>query len=338
MSRCLRGRTGFSLIELLVVIAVLGILVGLLLPAVQQVREAARNTSCQNNIRQIALAAHNFFAGHQKLPPSFRIVPGTVLTGNNGSWSLHGRLLPYIEASSAYEQVDLNVAWDVQVNTGVPTMRIDLYQCPSEINDFVRTKNGQAFVYPQNYGFNFGTWLVYDPTGRKEPDGPFFVNSRVSAVPDGFSNTICVAEVKSFTSYIRNTADPGPNPPSSPFAFNGMAGDQKLGTDINDNTGHTEWPDGRVHHSGMTTAFVPNTRVPYDVGNRQYDIDFNSVQEGRSATQPTYAAVTARSWHAGNKVNVSMLDGSTHSVTGSISISVWRSLGTTDGGETATLE
>ena len=110
---------GFTLVELLVVIAIIGILVALLLPAVQSVREAARRTSCLNNTRQIGIAMQGHHAAFSRFPPSFEISPGTILTGNNGSWGIHGRLLPFIEQSNARELVDLNVAWDAQGNTGV---------------------------------------------------------------------------------------------------------------------------------------------------------------------------------------------------------------------------
>lgn len=331
--RQIQFKSGFTLIELLVVIAIIGILAGLLMPAIQSVREAARRTACLNNIRQCALAAQNYQATRRYLPPSCEIVPGTTFAGNNGSWSIHGRLLPYIEGGNAYDMVNLAVAWDAQQVSGVPTMRIPLYICPDETNDTVRLRNGQPYVYGQTYGFNMGTWLVYDPTGARRPDGPFYVNSRVSNILDGTSNTICAAEVKMFTPYIRNTADPGPIPPTSTNVFDGMSADRKLGPDLQDNTGHTEWPDGRVHHEGMTTCFAPNTKVNYNLNGKLYDIDYNSQQEGRSLTQPSYAAVTARSYHAGNLVNVSMLDGSTRSVSGNIDLRVWRAMGTIQGGE-----
>jgi hypothetical protein len=284
-------------------------------------------------LRQIVIAAHNYKSAFEHLPPSFEITPGTVLAGNNGSWSIHGRLLPYVEGDNAYSMVDLKIAWDAQLVTGVPQLRIPLYQCASEINDFVRTNGGAPYVYPQNYGFNMGSWLVYDPTGVARPDGPFYVNSKVRVIQDGTSHTICAAEVKHFTSYIRNTADPGPLVPSDPNAFNGMPGQLKLGPNLNDNTGHTEWPDGRVHHSGMTTVFRPNTKVHYDYGGQLYDIDFNSVQEGKSATQPTYAAITARSYHAGGLVNVCMLDGATKPIRDEIDTTLWRAMGTANGHE-----
>ncbi len=330
-----RSRFGFTLVELLVVIAIIGILMGLLLPAVQMAREAARRTSCQNNLRQIGLALLNYESAKHKYPPSFEITSGSVLTGNNGSWSIHGRLLPYMEQGNAYSVVDLKVAWDAQMTTGVPTLRIASYLCPSEVNDVVRIKNGAPFVYPQTYGFNMGSWLIYDPATGKQGDGPFFVNSkvRVANVVDGTSNTMLATEVKAFTSYIRNTADPGAVAPVDPNAFTGYSGDLKLGPDTNSNTGHTEWPDGRVHHSGFTTVFTPNTKVNYTYNGQLYDIDFNSVQEGRSSNQPTYAAITARSYHTGGSVNSTLLDGSTRSISEDIELSVWRALGTVKGKE-----
>lgn len=334
-----RTRTGFTLVELLVVIAIIGILIGMLLPAVQSVREAARRTACLNNVRQMGLALLNYESSYRHLPPSFEIVPGEVLEGNNGSWSIHGRILPFVEQGNAANLIDLDVAWDAQTNTGVPTTRMPMYVCASERNDTVRIdlNTGLPRIYPQNYGFNFGTWLVYDPVDSRPGDGPFYVNSNVNVehVYDGTSNTLAASEVKMFTSYVRNTPDLGPLPPTDPSAFENVTGSLKLGPNLHENTGHTEWCDGRAHHSGMTTVFTPNTFVPYQFNGQTYDIDVNSRQEGQHASQNTYAAITARSYHAGGVVNCVFLDGSTTSISDNIGQTVWRAIGTIASGEIA---
>ncbi len=334
-------KRGFTLIEVLVVIGVIGMLVALLLPAVQSAREAARRAQCLNNLKQTGLAVLNYQTVNSAFPPSFCIRPGTTLGTNNGSWSIHGRILPYLEQGSAYKRIRLDVPWDAQLDTGVPTMRTPTYICPSEVNDMVRVDaSGSPLTYPQNYGFNFGTWLVYNPATGQGGDGAFHVNSNLgpASFTDGMTNTLCAAEVKAFTSYFRNTADPGPNAPVSPTMLAPFAsGAQfKLGPKVNDNTGHTEWGDGRVHHSGITTVFTPNTFVAYQHRDGQtYDIDYNSQQEGRSATQPSYAAVTARSYHPGI-VQVLFMDGSARPVNNTITLQVWRALGTRSGREVYT--
>jgi len=330
-------RFAFTLVELLVVVAIIGILISLLLSAVQAAREAGRRASCKNNLHQIALAVHLYHDANNLLPPAAEIPRGAVFTTNNGSWSIHGRILPYLDRANERRLVNLATAWDQPPNstTGVPTTRIATFLCPSEANDIPRFNNGVPFVYPHNYGFNYGTWLVYDPATGQTGDGAFAVNGRLTmgSITDGAASTLMAAEVKTFTSYIRNTADLGPVPPSSPTFAGSLSGQVKLGPNLNDNTGHTEWPDGRVHHAGFTTVFPPNTKVPYNFGGKLYDIDVNTRQEGSSLTQPTYAAITSRSYHP-SVVNVALMDASVQTIYQSIDPIVWRAIGTRSGGET----
>jgi prepilin-type N-terminal cleavage/methylation domain-containing protein len=341
---------GFTLVELLVVIAIIATLIGLLLPAVQSAREAARRTQCLNHARQLSLAVHGYESSRRHFPPSMLHTPGTAFTTNNGSWSVHGRILPYLEEGATAVRVNLEVAWDDGFTTGTPDptknwsavrdARIASFICPAERTPVARTKNGVPFVHPLNHAFNVGTWFIYDPATGAGGDGSFHPNSRFTTgrFADGLTNTLCTAEAKAFTAYVRNAADPGPTPPTTPQAVSSLAsgGDAKLGPLTNDCTGHTEWPDGRVHHSGITTTFIPNTRVPHQANGLEYDIDFNSRQEGSSATAKTCAAITARSYHPG-LVTATMMDGSARTVGDDVDLAVWRALGTRDGGEAAAL-
>ena len=349
-------RPGFTLVELLVVIAIIGTLVGLLLPAVQSAREAARRSTCSNNVRQLAMATHNYQSARGFFPPSMLHTPGTTFLNNNGSWAIHGRILSYLEEGATAVKVNLEQAWDdgfnpvdLTKNWGtVKDARIGPFFCPSEKNLVFRTKTRSGaevpIVFPHTYGFNFGTWFVYDPATGHGGDGAFHPNSnfKPAAFTDGLSKTFCIAEVKAFTPYVRNTSDPSgsypaQSPPSDAHAVVGLAtgmsaGDTKLGPTTNDNTGHTEWPDGRVHHSGFTTTLTPNTRVPFVTGGATYDFDLNSRQEGSSATAKTFAAITSRSHHGG-VVTAAMMDGSVTAITDGIDLTVWRALSTRAGGE-----
>ena len=129
----------------------------------------------------------------------------------------------------------------------------------------------------------------------------------------------------------------GPRPPGEEVELRNELIEQ-FGPLVNDNTGHTEWCDGRVHHSGITTVFVPNTEVLYrHTDGRTYDIDYNSRQEGNSATEKTYAAITARSYHAG-MVNAAFMDGSARTIGDDIDPALWRALSTRAGAEIGALE
>ncbi len=325
-------RRGFTLVELLVVIAIIGVMVGLLLPAVQASREAARGTHCRNNLRQVGLAVLNYEASQRHLPPGAVVDLSVTSTANNGSWGVHGRILPYLEQANLYEEVDLSTAWDFQA--AIDGLKIPTFACPSDpLSDELRDPGGgKAKFYPTNYGFNYGTWLVFNPRTGEGGDGAFFPNSylRMARFSDGASMTLMAAEVKAWQPYTRNGGPPSTDIPATVAeAEAAVASGAQFKT-----TGHTEWPDGRVHHAGMTTTMTPNTRVNYQRDGVTYDADFNSWQEGKNgkAGQTSHAIVTSRSHHPGS-VHVVLMDGSSHDVHDGIALEVWRELGSRAGGK-----
>lgn len=329
-----RIRVAFTLVELLVVIAIIGILVALLLPAVQAAREAARRSSCANNARQVVLAVHNFESALRTFPAS---------RNGAGGWSAQVVLLPYLEESAIGQSVDFAVSYSGATIAGTATKvagsRIATYLCPSEKNDVQRVDTAKnEFHYPLNYATNMGIWFVYDPATRTGGEGTFFPGSqlRTADITDGMSKTICLAEVKGYTSYGRNTGAAGEL--SIPTNADGLPApsEKKWGVEVAQNTGHTEWVDGKAHQTGFTTVFLPNTQVTpswaTDDAQGRYDVDWTNMQEGKSETIKTYAAVTSRSYHPG-VVQVAMMDGATRSVSNNIDLQVWRGASTREGQE-----
>ena len=146
---------------------------------------------------------------------------------------------------------------------------------------------------------------------------------------DGLSNTLAFAEVKAWNPYFRDAGITGDiNMPVIPTDVCSLAGSFKT------ETGHTEWVDGRVHQSGFTTTFTPNTKVTCEVSGIEYDVDFTNFREGRIADPmpATYAAVTSRSYHQGG-VMVGVMDGSVRFVNDSIDGELWQHLSTRAGHE-----
>jgi prepilin-type N-terminal cleavage/methylation domain-containing protein/prepilin-type processing-associated H-X9-DG protein len=196
-------RRGFSLIELLVVIAIIAVLIALLLPAVQKVREAANRMSCTNNLKQIALATHNFHDAYKKFPTGGRVpvLVGGVPTGGINLWV---ELLPYFEQDNLYKKWNeydnrANVAGGMNATQA---QVIKLLICPSDALPADVVENTAAATPPwawgfygmSSYGGNAGTRSVPFPSVSR--DGIFFIGScvRFADIPDGTSNTLLFGE------------------------------------------------------------------------------------------------------------------------------------------------
>ena len=312
-------RRAFTLIELLVVVAIIAVLIALLLPAVQSARSAARRTQCKNNLKQIGLALHNYLETYSVFPPSF-CTDGPTGTGG-GEWSVQARILPFVDQGGAYNEINFREGYEA--TPGVSAMRIPIYLCPSEPKD--ERRDGTVSHYPANYGYNAGTWQLYDPLSGEGGDGAFFPNSRLGMRDflDGTSNTLCFSEVKAYTPHVRDGMD---GPATAPASIDALtAGQFRL------NSGHTEWVDGRVNQTGFTTTFGPNTVTPVAGSTGEAplsatDGDFTSCREDKPCDTFVRAAVTSRSHHPGI-VQVLLLDGSARAVTENINLGVWRNLG-----------
>ncbi len=312
---------GFTLVELLVVIAVIGLLVALLLPALGTVREAARGSVCKSNLKQFALAIQTYESARRAFPSS---------RAGEGGWSAQALVTPFLEQGHIYENIDFSLPYsDIQLDgKPISAHRVLLFNCPSEQNTQLREKNGVDTYAPINYGVNMGTWKVWDPAAKQGGDGMFYPEKGVSIrqITDGLNNTLMLAEVKTYNPYLRNSEKATEEMPTDPSEISGLAGKE-----FKTNSGHTEWVDGRVHQTGFTATFAPNTKVIHADDTAEYDVDFNNWQEGKEPnTTVTYAAVTARSHHPG-KVQVANAIGSVFTITDDIDPATWQAFATRSG-------
>ena len=312
---------GFTLVELLVVIAIIGLLVAMLLPALGSVRESARASICKSNLKQLSLAVQTYEAGRGHFPPG---------RFGEGGWSAQALITPFLEQGYLYENIDFSKSYKEVEFEGMSIAghRVPLLSCPSEENTQLRY-SGDIIYAPLNYAVNMGTWMVWDPCTGAGGDGLFHPDrgTRAREVGDGLARTLMMSEVKTFNPYLRDGGGGDATPPTEASEISALGGNFKV------NSGHTEWVDGRVHQTGFTATFPPQTTVDHTDSGQIYNVDFNSQREGKSDTNVTYAAVTARSHHPG-EVNVATASGSVRSVGSDVDQTIWRAFATRNGGET----
>jgi prepilin-type processing-associated H-X9-DG protein len=322
------------LIELLVVIAIIAVLIALLLPAVQAAREAARRIQCTNNLKQLGLGLSTYESSNGVLPPSLSLKGvGSTVTWFGG-WSIHGRILPFLEQGPMFDAINFAVNYETPINSTVSAQMVSVFICPSEFQ--TQPKAGDAGpIYPTNYGFCMGDWYVwggFTSPANRSAFGPNRSRS-LAAFTDGLSNTLVAAEVKTYTAYVRDCGglsqinNPAVVPP--PNADPLTVAPEYNGCSLKPTSGHTEWPDGQVQQSGMTTAWPPNKEV-HRTSDLALDLDLTGQREHLGG--PTFSAINSRSHHPGG-VNVLFGDGSVHFIKDSINGATWRGLGTVGGGE-----
>ena len=187
-SPALRRARAFSLIELLVVIALVAVLAGLLLPAVQKVREAAHRTQCTNNLHQIGLALHHYHDVYQTFPPGgIEWRPGKEGPQRQLAWSAF--LLPYLDQETVYQKLDLTTAFDSAANAEGAAAVLPVYLCPSKARSDYRYDDRGLI----DYGGIFGQAIFGQ---NSPPNGTllFDLPIRMAMITDGTSHTVMVAE------------------------------------------------------------------------------------------------------------------------------------------------
>jgi prepilin-type N-terminal cleavage/methylation domain-containing protein/prepilin-type processing-associated H-X9-DG protein len=351
MRRC---RRGFTLIELLVVIAIIAVLIGLLLPAVQKVREAAARAKCQNNLKQIVLSAHNYSSANGSLPPGAGKLPiqpngppipspFSAPSGTSRASALV-QLLPYVEQASKYAQFNFDYSINnptapitaaTDPNAAARAQDMPIYLCPSDPSDgsfnngVVPGTNGRS-----NYFGNAGRSISVLDDGEGNGGryaGVFWIEytSRQAALYNNKPRTVKIENIPDGTS---NTA---------------MYAEIKRGW--NDSTRARDVQDPLTTGSNYSTQVTTVTTLPSDCTNAtppnfryaglQYyrpDVMWTSLYNHiMPPNSPTYdcvdasflrGVITARSYHQGG-VNVGFCDGSIRFITDSIDPTTWQMLG-----------
>ncbi|QEH35721.1 putative major pilin subunit [Aquisphaera giovannonii] len=334
-----RHRRGFTLIELMVVIAIIAILIGLLLPAVQAAREAARRAHCINNLKQIGLALHNYETVVGALPMAISLRGSGTTTAFQTGWSALARILPFLDGGPLFNAANLSVSKEDPPNATVISSSVAAFICPSEVKP-APSMHDYGVAGIANYGVNQGDWFVWGGFNGPGNRSAFEANRsrRLAEFTDGLGQTLFAAEVKAYqaSANCRHVTLPSvndplhiPGPDADPYA---VAPEYDNGTCVTQNQSefHTEWSDGNVHAAGFTTAWPPNKAVMGRAAYEGLDLDLNGRNEEDGG--PTFAAINARSYHPGG-VNALMGDGGVRFVKGTISGMTWRALGTRSGGE-----
>ncbi len=290
-----RFRPGFTLIELLVVIAIIAVLVALLLPAVQQAREAARRTTCYDHLKQLGVALHNYHEAHGTLPPGYTYRPGTSSPPpNEAGFSWGTMILPYIDQGPLFSKFDFHSPIFGPTNQAVRETRLPLFVCPSDpvsATGMVKMGPTPEQYAMASYAASFGPPDL-DATQEKR-DGLFSRNSRTrfADVSDGLSATFLLGERM-----------------NGPFRNAGVHGNH-FEYETTWSGAVRDWDEPDDDHGHM--VLFQTGHVPNDPSSDDRDV---------SAPHIGYA-------------NFAFADGSVHPISENVSVEVFNALGTRAGAE-----
>jgi prepilin-type N-terminal cleavage/methylation domain-containing protein len=320
-----KPETGFTLVELLVVIAIIGVLVALLLPAVQAAREASRRSKCSNNLRQLAISCHMFHDTQGKLPMGSqgRVPPTGFYPGQSGVPAtpvpprkpfIHD-VLPYLEQTNIASIYDPTVNFNSAKNAAAIQLKIIVMQCPS---DPPQPQFNTTLDYKGNYGLNWGRWNFVDqggPTTNPPPlnageqgRAPFYlgIGTRLSEITDGTTNTLCMMEM---------LQAPGSGSNGNPLDRRGRL-----------------WNDDTACYQ-VSTRIAPNS-PSNDFGTCVHQPQFKlpcTPTANQQGEAPTFF-MGSRSRHPSGVV-ASLCDGSVRFITNNIDLTTWTALSSMGAGE-----
>jgi prepilin-type N-terminal cleavage/methylation domain-containing protein/prepilin-type processing-associated H-X9-DG protein len=313
-----RHRSGFTLIELLVVIAIIGILIALLLPAVQKVREAANRIKCDNNLKQLALAMHNHHDTKGALPFGARRLTGDPDYRGPGSWyddhGWYSQMAPFIEQDNWGRLINYDLSFSDAANEQGRRHKIPLFACPSDVGLQQNEWDSPTWArlrgnYVVNFGnTNYGQLSIGGTNGLQFKGAPFTFKNPIkfSEITDGLSNTLMMSECIVITE-------------GRPLVWGGPLSD--FTTSL-----------GGQAFEGYTT---PNSKTP-DSEARQIppfdDWNGNNIDGYNMALNTQRQYFAARSKHPGG-VNASLCDGSVRFFNDGVSWDVWQALTSAQGGE-----